>query len=259
MVRELRIGTSGWIYKSWRGVLYEPGLPQRRWLERYAETFDTVELNASFYRLPSADQFAAWAKRTPPGFAFAVKGSRLVTHYKRLQEVAGDVRTLLARARKLGRKAGVVLWQLPPNLTRDDAMLSGFISLLARSKTPRQAIEFRHQSWYAPTVYALLERHRVALVLPDSASREAMRAPELHLTAPFAYVRLHDGRGRRGDYTNGELDVWAGRIAEWRRERDVFVYFNNDWEGFAVKNAIRLRERIGTEALSQEPALIHEE
>jgi uncharacterized protein YecE (DUF72 family) len=245
MVRELRIGTSGWDYQSWRGVLYESGLPHRLWLERYVESFDTVELNASFYRLPSANQFATWKRRTPPGFAFSVKGSRLVTHYKRLREVEGDVETFLAHVRKLGRKAAVVLWQLSPDLERDDSLLSGFLALLPCSKAPRQAIEFRHRSWYAPAVYALLERHRVALVLPDSASREEMRAPELKLTAPFAYVRFHYGRGRRGDYTEKQLDVWASRIVEWGRERDVFVYFNNDWEGFAVRNATRLRELLG--------------
>lgn len=245
MAGELHIGTSGWIYKSWRGVLYEPGVPQRRWLERYSQSFDTVELNASFYRLPSAAQFAAWKRRTPPGFAFALKGSRLVTHYKKLREVAGDVEAFLAHARELGRKAAVVLWQLPPDLERDDSLLAAFLAVLPRSQAPRQAIEFRHRSWYAPEVYALLERHGAALVLPDSARWEAMRAPEHRLTAPFAYARLHYGEGRRGDYTEEQLEAWAGRVERWRRHRDVFVYFNNDWEGFAVRSASRLRELLG--------------
>jgi uncharacterized protein YecE (DUF72 family) len=245
MAGDLRIGTSGWIYQSWRGVLYEAGVPQRLWLERYAESFDTVELNASFYRLPSADQFAAWKRRTPPGFAFASKGSRLVTHYKRLREVKEDVEKFLAHTRMLGRKAAAILWQLPPDLERDEPLLSGFLALLPDSEAPRQALEFRHPSWYTAGVYALLERRRVALVLPDSARWESMRAPELRLTAPFAYVRLHYGQGRRGDYTEEQLETWAGRIAAWRSERDVFVYFNNDWEGFAVRNALRLRELLG--------------
>ncbi len=241
----LRIGTSGWNYRSWRGVLYEPGLPQRRWLERYAETFDTVELNVTFYRLPPAAQFESWKKRTPPRFVFAAKGSRLITHSKRLAGVEEDVATFFSHARGLGRKGAVTLWQLPPDLERDDALLGGFLGCLPRDKSRRQAIEFRNSSWYAAEVYGLLERHGVALVLPDSAAREAMNAPEPRLTAPFTYIRLHCGAGGRGEYTEAQLRTWAVLIEEWRRERDVFTYFNNDWEGFAVRNALRLRELLG--------------
>lgn len=244
-MKELRIGTSGWTYASWRGVLYEKGLPQGRWLERYAEAFDTVELNATFYRLPKGEQFASWKRRTPPRFAFAVKGSRLITHIKRLKGVEEDVETFFSRVRELGRKAAVTLWQLPPSLERDDERLGSFLRLLPRAKTRRQAVEFRHRSWYVSEVYALLERRGVGLVLPDSASRETMTAPEIRQTAPFTYVRLHYGRGRRGEYTESQLRAWARRIAAWRREGDVYVFFNNDWEGFAVRNALRLKSLLG--------------
>ncbi len=243
-MKELRIGTSGWTYASWRGVLYGKGLPQGRWLERYAEAFDTVELNATFYRLPTGEQFASWRSRTPSRFAFAVKGSRLITHIKRLNGVEEDVETFLSRVRQLGHKAAVTLWQLPPSLERDDERLGSFLRLLPRARARRQAVEFRHQSWYVSEVYALLERRGVGLVLPDSARREAMTAPEIHQTAPFMYLRFHCGRGSRGEYTEAQLKAWAKRIAAWRRERDVYVFFNNDWEGFAVRNALRLKDLL---------------
>lgn len=223
-------------------MLYEPRLPQRLWLERYAETFDTVELNASFYRLPSADQFATWKARTPPGFLFALKGSRFITHVKRLKDVEEAVSTFFEHARSLGRKASVSLWQLPPRLERDLARLEAFLKLLPRARTRRQALEFRHPSWYVREVYTLLERYGVALVLPDSAAREDMSRLRVCHTADFTYLRFHYGRGREGSYTDAQLRDWARRIAGWRRERDVYAYFNNDWQGFAVRNALRLRQ-----------------
>jgi uncharacterized protein YecE (DUF72 family) len=241
----LRIGTSGWSYASWRGVLYERGIPQRRWLERYAQSFDTVELNNSFYRLPSEQQFAAWKERTPPRFAFAVKGSRLITHLKRLSDVEADVELFFSRSRRLGRKAAITLWQLPPRLECNVPRLRDFLALLPRGASRRQAVEFRHRSWYVRQVYALLERRGVGLVLPDSATDPAMCAPELRHSADFAYVRFHYGRGRGGRYSQAQLETWAKRIAAWRRRRDVYVYFNNDWEGFAVRNALRLKALLG--------------
>jgi uncharacterized protein YecE (DUF72 family) len=244
VAHEIRIGTSGWTYQSWRGVLYEAGLAQGRWLECYAESFDTVELNASFYRLPSADQFASWKKRTPSGFAFAVKGSRFVTHVRQLQGVEEAVSTFLEHARGLGRKGSVTLWQLPPSLECDVDRLGAFLKLLPRAKTRRQAVEFRHESWYVDEVYGLLERYGVALVLPDSAARENMNVPELRHTSDFTYLRFHHGAGREGHYTDAQLREWAKRIAGWRRRCDVYAYFNNDWKGFAVRNALRLRELL---------------
>lgn len=243
----LRIGTSGWSYPSWRGVLYERGVPQRRWLERYAESFDSVELNNSFYRLPSREQFAAWKARTPAGFAFAVKGSRLVTHQRRLAGVEADLEHFFSATRGLGRKAAVTLWQLPPTLECDLPRLEAFLARLPRGRTRRQAVEFRHRSWYARDVYRLLERRRVALVIPDSAADPAMCAPRIRLTADFVYLRLHYGRGRSGSYSETQLREWAERIARWRRRRDVYVYFNNDWQGFAVRNALRLKALLGAQ------------
>jgi uncharacterized protein YecE (DUF72 family) len=245
MPHELRIGTSGWNYASWRGVLYEPGVPQRLWLERYAEEFDTVELNASFYRLPSSEQFAAWKLRTPRGFAFAMKGSRFITHVKRLAGVEDATAAFRENARGLGRKAAVALWQLPPSFACDVERLAAFCRLLPRCGARCQAIEFRHRSWYVPDVYELLQRHGIALVLPDSAADPAMTAPERHRTAGFTYVRLHCGRGARGNYTASQLEEWAEQIAAWLRACDVYVYFNNDWEGFAVRNARRLKQILG--------------
>jgi uncharacterized protein YecE (DUF72 family) len=245
MPHEIRIGTSGWNYASWRGVLYERGVAQRRWLERYAEEFDTVELNASFYRLPSAEQFASWKDRTPRGFAFAVKGSRFITHIKRLRGAEAAIATFCEHTRALGRKGAVVLWQLPPNLACDVDQLAAFCRLLPKGRTRRQAIEFRHASWYVPEVYELLRRRGIALVLPDSAVDPSMTAGEVRHTAAFSYVRFHFGRGAGGSYTERQLERWAEKITAWRRVRDVYVYFNNDWEGFAVHNARRLRAILG--------------
>jgi len=245
MAHELRIGTSGWNYASWRGVLYEPGVPERRWLERYAEEFDSVELNASFYRLPSSEQFSDWKRRTPPGFAFAVKGSRFITHVKRLRGVDEAIAVFRENAGALGRKGAVALWQLPPTFACDVERLAAFCRLLPRGVRRRQAIEFRHRSWYVPDVYELLQRRGVALVLPDSAADPSMTAPELRQTAGFTYVRLHCGRGARGSYTARQLERWAEQIAAWLRDSDVYVYFNNDWEGFAVQDARRLKRILG--------------
>lgn len=254
MVHELRIGTSGWTYRSWRGVLYPDDVAQRRWLECYAEVFDTVELNASFYRLPSAEQFASWKRRTPPGFAFALKGSRFVTHVRRLAAVEEALQAFFAHSRELGRKAVVTLWQLPPSLECDPTRLAAFLEVLPRGRTRRQAVEFRHPSWYVAEVYSLLERRDVALVLPDSAENAAMRAPEFRHTAGFTYLRFHCGRGRRGNYTEEQLQEWAERIADWCRYGDVYAYFNNDWEGFAVRNARRLKQLLVENGRADSPA-----
>jgi uncharacterized protein YecE (DUF72 family) len=240
----VRIGTSGWVYPHWRGVLYEHGLGQGRWLERYAEAFDTVELNASFYRLPSREQFAAWRERTPSGFRFAVKGWGLITHRRRLRGAEDALARFLRHASGLERKGEVVLWQLPPSLERDLRRLEAFLDSLPRGGLPRHAVEFRHPSWYALDVFALLASRGVVLVHPDSAAREEMHREAMRHTGEFVYVRLHFGRRRGGSYSEAQLRSFARRIARWRRERDVYVYFNNDWSGHAVHDARRLKELL---------------
>jgi uncharacterized protein YecE (DUF72 family) len=241
-VKPIRIGCSGWNYADWRGVLYAPGCPQRRWLARYAEVFDTVEINNTFYRLPTLDAVRGWVQQAPAGFLFAVKSSRYLTHIKRLTDMDQGVARLLERLEPLSAspKMGPMLWQLPGNFRRDDERLA---FALERLPPGRHAFEFRHESWFADDVLAALRAHGVALVIGDHPERP-WQAHEL--TADFSFVRLHYGhRGRRGNYSATELDEWARELRRVARRAEVFVYFNNDWEGFAVRNALGMRERLG--------------
>jgi uncharacterized protein YecE (DUF72 family) len=240
-VKPIRIGCSGWNYADWRGVLYPPGCPQRKWLTRYAEVFDTVEINNTFYRLPTLDAVRGWVAQTPPGFLFAVKSSRYLTHVKRLTDMDQGTARLLERLEPLtaSPKMGPMLWQLPGNFRRDDERLAFALEHLPPG---RHAFEFRHESWFADDVLAALRAHGVALVIGDHPERPWQRH---ELTADFSFVRLHYGhRGRRGNYSATELDEWARELSRLARRAEVFAYFNNDWEGFAVRNARGLQERL---------------
>jgi uncharacterized protein YecE (DUF72 family) len=235
------VGCSGWNYADWRGVLYPPGCPQRKWLARYAEVLDTVEVNTTFYRLPSLDAVRGWVQQTPPGFTFAVKSSRYLTHIKRLTDMERGVGRLLERLEPLTAtpKMGPMLWQLPGNFRRDDERLA---FALERLPPGRHAFEFRHESWFADEVLAALRARGVGLTIGDHPERPWQ--PH-ELTADFSFVRLHYGhRGRRGNYSASELDEWAKELERLARRADVFAYFNNDWEGFAVRNALGMRERL---------------
>jgi uncharacterized protein YecE (DUF72 family) len=243
-VGAVRIGCSGWVYDHWRDRVYPDGLPQRRWLEHYATLFDTVEVNATFYRLPRRDTVAAWVEGTPAGFVFAVKASRYLTHVKRLRDLGRGLERFYACIEPLvgSPKLGPVLWQLPENFHRDDERLAG---ALERLPPGRHCFEFRHESWFRPDVYGLLREHGAALVVGDTPARP-FQAHEL--TADWAFVRFHQGRrGRRGNYSDRELAGWAERLAAWRTRADVYAYFNNDWEGFAVRNALSMRDLLGVQ------------
>jgi uncharacterized protein YecE (DUF72 family) len=240
-MKPVRIGCSGWSYQSWRGRLYPKGLPQSRWLERYAEVFDTVELNSTFYRLPRESAVTDWVERTPNGFLFAVKASRYLTHVKRLAGLRDGVARFYDRIASLAAspKMGPVLWQLPANFHRDDERLADALAALPDG---RHCIEFRHESWFAPDVYALLREHAVALVIGDHPERP-FQAHEF--TADWTFLRLHFGaRGRDGNYSHAELERWKRRIAAWRSRVEVFAYLNNDWEGFAVENGRWLKRHL---------------
>jgi len=238
----VRIGCSGWSYGHWKGVLYPETGSTSRWLGLYAEAFDTVEVNASFYRLPTRKTVARWATVTPDDFCFAVKASRYLTHVKRLRELAGGVALLRERIEPLAssKKLGPILWQLPPHFQRDEERLAAALPELGPG---RHAFEFRHSSWYRPEVYALLRERGVALVIADRAGQ--LPTPDV-VTADWTYVRFHAGRGRRGNYTHAELRRWADRIGA--EPGDVYAYFNNDWEGFAIRNAVKLLELLGAPA-----------
>jgi uncharacterized protein YecE (DUF72 family) len=239
----LRVGCSGWNYDSWRGRLYPEGEPKRRWLELYAEHFDTVEVNTTFYRLPNREAVAHWVEQTPGGFQFAVKASRYLTHIKRLTDLGDGIARFFERIEPLAEagRLGPVLWQLPANFHRDDERLQGWLEALG-GWPGRHTIEFRHESWFAQPVYDALRAHDVALTVGDHPERPF----QSHLaTAGWRFVRFHYGaRGRRGNYSQTELATWARRIAQWRRDGDVYAYFNNDWEGFAPANARDLRKRL---------------
>lgn len=265
----LLVGTSGWQYRDWRGVLYPPGLPQGRWLEHYAGHFRTVENNASFYRLPSPEVFAAWQARTPDGFVMAVKASRYLTHIRRLRDPAEPVGRLLGAAARLGGRLGPVLLQLPPTLTADAAGLDACLLEFGRFRAGREeqaaaaeqsgsatrprrirvAVEFRHESWWTPDIRELLERHQAALCWADRRGRPVT---PLWRTADWGYLRFHEGAARPWPrYGRRALGTWASRVAAaWPGDADMFVYFNNDPGGAAVHDAAAfaaIAQRAGLE------------
>ena len=240
--RPVRVGCSGWNYQDWRGRLYPEGLAQRRWLAHYATRFDTVEVNSTFYRLARPAAVARWVAETPDDFRFTVKASRYLTHVRRLQDTGRGVERLYAGIAPLveSPKLGPLLWQLPENFHRDDDRLG---AALERLPPGRHCFEFRHAGWFAEPVYDLLRRHGVALVYGDDPRRPFQA---LELTADWTFIRFHRGRrGRRGNYSETELREWAARIRDLRETVEVFAYFNNDWEGFAPRNARRLRSLLG--------------
>jgi len=244
---EIRIGCSGWSYTDWRERFYPRGVAQRKWLAFYADRFDTVELDNSFYRLVKESAASRWASETPPGFIFSAKMSRYVTHTRRLADVeSGAARfyegfTPLLDAGKLGP----IEWQLPANFHRDDDRLASALEQID-ALPGRHAFEFRDPSWFVPEVEALLRRHDVALIVGDDPSRPFQTETR---TADFMLVRFHRGRrGRRGNYSETELRSWAARIRAWSRDGDVYAYFNDDWEAFAPRNAARLKQLVAAAA-----------
>ncbi|MFD0690252.1 DUF72 domain-containing protein [Actinomadura fibrosa] len=240
-------GTSGWQYADWRGVLYPPGLPQRRWLPRYGEVFTTVENNNAFYRLPGRDTFEAWREATPPGFVMAVKASRYLTHMKRLKDPEEPVERLMNAAGGLGDKLGPVLLQLPPTLRAEPARLEACLALFPAGV--RVAVEPRHPSWWTGETRAVLERRGAALCWADRLGRPVT---PLWRTADWLYLRLHEGAAHpRPSYGDRALSTWAGRVAG---AAEAYVYFNNDPGGAAVRNALRfkdLTERAGSPEISR--------
>ena len=234
------IGTSGWQYRDWRGLLYPQKLAQSGWLAHYAERFATVELNNSFYRLPTAEAFEKWRQATPDGFVVAVKASRYLTHVKRLKDPAEPVERLMSRAAALGDRLGPVLVQLPPNLRADadalDKMLRCFPS------GTRVAVEVRHPSWFTDDVRAVLERRAAAWCMADGGAVELPR----WRTADWSYVRFHHGRGSPPScYTRSPLETWARHLAALcGPDSDIYCYFNNDPNGCAVRDARRFASAV---------------
>lgn len=235
---QLWIGTSGWSYGHWRERFYPAGVAQRNWLEYYAAQFDTVEINASFYYLPSSATFAAWHERVPDSFLFAVKAPRQITHWRRLRNSEEALEVFFDRAGKLEEKLGPILFQLPPRFPADVELLEGFVNLLPRQH--RYSFEFRDPSWLNEDIYSVLNSADIALCRSSSSS-----FPDADVvTASFVYLRMHGGHYDTS-YSEDELRYWADRIHDWQgRGLDVYVYFNNDANAYAIANALTLAQSL---------------
>ncbi|HEU4683899.1 MAG TPA: DUF72 domain-containing protein [Nitrospira sp.] len=237
---DIRIGTSGWHYKHWLGPFYPPRLPAKRMLAWYMERFDTVEVNNTFYRLPTKETLRAWRDGTPPAFRFAVKGSRYISHRKKLNDPEPALARFLPLVETLGAKLGPILFQLPPRWSRNVERLNRFLDSLP--PTHRYSFEFRDPSWHDEAVYGALRKHQAAFCIYELAGFESPH----EVTADFAYVRLHGPEGKYGgDYSAGTLARWAERIDEWRGSLSaVYVYFDNDQAAYAAKNAAELKRLV---------------
>ena len=240
----IRVGTSGWSYDHWTDVLYPSGLSVSKRLARYVEEFETVELNASFYRWPKDTTFTGWRQRLPEGFTMAVKAHRGLTHFRRLQSPEQWVERFERCWRALGDRREALLVQVHPDLERDDARLEHFLAVMP-DWIP-VAMELRHSSWDDPAVYAILERHGAAYVVMSGATVGTIA----RATADLVYVRMHgpsQDSMYHGSYPDDELKTWADRVQKWEAEgRRVLVYFNNDLDGHAIRNARKLKELLAT-------------
>lgn len=225
------VGTSGFVYQHWRDVLYPRDLPQRAWLARYAAEFPTVELNNTFYRLPRPEAVARWRAETPGEFVFAAKGSRYLTHMKRLLEPRPGLERYFAPVSLLGPKLAVVLWQLPPRWSANAERLDAFLAALPRQF--RHAVEFRDASWYDEAICEVLDRHGAAFCEHDLVTR-----PPPRQTGGFRYLRFHGATSKyRGRYGAEALAPVARDLARFAARGDAFVYFNNDLGGHAIHDA----------------------
>lgn len=249
---EIRIGTSGYHYKHWLGTFYPPKTPATKMLAYYTQHFDTLELNNSFYRLPTKAAFESWRDATPENFVFAVKASRFITHNKKLKDPENALDNILARAAHLGKKLGPVLFQLPPRWKVNVERLQALLEILPREL--RYVFEFRETSWMTAEVYRLLRRYNAAFCIYQLAGYQS----PLEITADFTYVRLHgpDAGKYQGSYSNPELGKWAERIDDWTTKLNgIYVYFDNDQAGYAAHNAITLRKMVfGTVTPAQQAA-----
>jgi len=238
---KLQIGTSGWVYKHWMDIFYPSHLPSDQQLSFYAQHFSTVEINFSFYRLPERSVFESWREQTPPGFLFAVKGSRYLTHMKKLKDPEEPLSRLMERAEGLQEKLGPILFQFPHTWHLNLERLQSFLELLQTYGQQRFTFEFRHSSWLIPQVYKLLENASAALCLPVSPTVPL----DVRLTAPWTYIRMHTGQYGVG-YSDEELSIWANRIRLFlQQEADVYIYFNNDPDGHAIRDAQHLCRLLG--------------
>lgn len=240
--RRCYIGTSGWVYDHWRDIFYPPDLPQSRWYAHYARYFDTVEINYSFYRLPSEGAFDHWREQAPAGFVYAIKANRYLTHIRRLKDVAGPLARFLSRVRRLGDRLGPILWQLPPRWQADPARLDAFAALLPADLI--HAFEFRDPRWFVPPVREVLERYGLSFCI---FNMPGLACP-MWVTGETIYLRFHGSQVVYGGrYGQEALRPWAGCIEEWLAGgQAVYAYFNNDAFGYALEDAQALRDLLGS-------------
>lgn len=233
----LNVGCSGFLYDHWKGTFYPEDFPKKRWFEYYCKKFSTVELNVTFYKLPDKETFTKWYQETPPDFVFSLKGSRFITHVKKLKASAEPVDVFFSRALALKEKLGAVLWQLPPGLKADPVRLAEFLELL-KPYGVRNAFEFREGTWISKKVISLIERENACLCMADWP--EFLN--DLPLTSHFVYTRRHGAGGSSStSYSSEQLRADATRIRKFMKQRkDVFMYFNNDAQGYAPRNALEL-------------------
>ena len=237
----IHVGCSGWVYRHWKGGFYPADLPQKRWFEHYARDFDTVEINASFYRVPLLSTFDGWREKAPPGFRYALKANRFMTHMKKLIDCEQPLADFIALARRLGPALGPILYQLPPSMHKDNARLEAFIERLPGDL--EHVVEFRHSSWFDEGVAALLDRHGVGFVTHDLVGLVSPR----WATGRTAYVRFHGtGAKYRGRYGDAAMAEWADwLLAQSTAGRSAWAYFNNDIDGDAIEDARTLRRLLG--------------
>ena len=240
-VSRIHVGCSGWVYKHWRGILYPEGLPQRLWFERYAEEFDTVEINNSFYRLPKPETFDKWRKQAPDRFCYALKANRYLTQAKKLKECEEPLERMMAAVRHLGDRLGPMLYQLPPSMKINLERFESFLRILPKEAT--SVFEFREKSWYVPETYDLLNQYGASFCVHDMPGS----ASERIAVGPIAYVRFHGGEGKYwGRYSDEGLLNWTDWIVEQARSgKSCWCYFNNDIHGHAIHDARTLKSMVG--------------
>ncbi|HEX6805949.1 MAG TPA: DUF72 domain-containing protein [Terriglobales bacterium] len=236
----VHIGTSGWHYKHWCGPFYPEKFAPSKMLRWYIQHFDTVEINNSFYRLPTSEALAGWCRETPPGFCFAVKASRYITHNRKLKDPEQSSEKFFSQVAQLGKRLGPILFQLPPGWKLNLERLEEFLDSLPERR--RYVFEFRNPTWNVSPVYEVLRRHNAAFCIFELAGFQS----PLEITADFTYVRLHGPGGPyQGSYSERDLNIWSERIQHWRSQlKHIFFYFDNDQCGFAAQNALQLKRMV---------------
>ncbi|GAB2759949.1 DUF72 domain-containing protein [Salinimicrobium soli] len=238
MKGKIRIGTSGYQYKHWKGDFYPKDMPVKDWFDHYTKFFNTVEINNTFYKMAEAEIFADWRKAAPKDFCYSIKYSRFGTHRKKLKDPEGHVAYFMDRVVHLKEKLGPILVQLPPNWKPNLQRLEGFLDVLP--KDLRLAVEIRDERWFSEELFALLKKYKAALVLHDMIKDH----PKI-ITADWTYFRFH-GQNYSGSYSDKNLNSVAEEIREYvSKNKDVYAYFNNDLDGHAIRNALSLKEKLG--------------